>query len=547
MRKNTASQTVCAQLNSTTNGSAVTTGTTTVYVLGDGGTQGTGGGTVAHEGQGCWSYVPTQAETNYTHVAYTFVNTSAISQTINVYPEEYNATTGRREVDVFGVSGDSTAADNLELDYDGTGYAKTNSTIGTATEVTNQRAKYSMGAVWIGPTANTNTTNYVDGTIDNPVSTIAAAKTIADSLGLKRFFTVRTGATQITASMVGYSFVGDSWSLTTTGAVNVSDSSFVNATLTGGSFASTTLPVWWENCEFPVAVTAEEGNWYRCTFGNTLTLGAAGDYDFVDCASIVAGAGSPTFTMPAGTVNVSFRRWSGGITVSGITSGSTVSIDCVSGGTVPLNGADGNVQVRGMVKVVDNRTGSPTLGTTQVINDDTINAAADLALTDYDPPTKAEMDTGFAALNDFDPAVDTVANVTTVATVTNDVGVNEWNGVALATTNPLPNAAAGAAGGLPTDSTGKTSFNDITTAQVNAEVVDALVTDTYAEPGQGTPAATTSLKDKIGYIYKFLRNRKTATSSQLSVYNDDATTVDHKSAISDNGTTYDEGEWSTGP
>lgn len=64
--------------------------------------------------------------------------------------------------------------------------------------------------------------------------------------------------------------------------------------------------------------------------------------------------------------------------------------------------------------------------------------------------------------------------VATVTTVTNDVGVNEWNGVALATTNPLPNAAAGAAGGLPTDSTGKTSFNDLSAAQVNAEVDTAL-------------------------------------------------------------------------
>jgi hypothetical protein len=41
--------------------------------------------------------------------------------------------------------------------------------------------------------------------------------------------------------------------------------------------------------------------------------------------------------------------------------------------------------------------------------------------------------------------------IDTVTSVTNDVGVNEWNSVALGTTNPLPNVAAGAAGGLPTD------------------------------------------------------------------------------------------------
>ena len=86
-----------------------------------------------------------------------------------------------------------------------------------------------------------------------------------------------------------------------------------------------------------------------------------------------------------------------------------------------------------------------------------------------------------------------------------------------------------------------------TPAQVNTEVVDALATDTYAEPAQGAPAATTSLAAKIGYLYKFLRNRKTQTSTTLSVYADDATTVDQKSTVSDNGTTYDQGEIVSGP
>lgn len=85
MKKNVASQVIAAQLNALTDGAPVTSGTTTVYVTGDAGTQGAGGGTVAHEGQGCWSYIPTQAETNYDHIAFTFQNSSAISQTVNVY------------------------------------------------------------------------------------------------------------------------------------------------------------------------------------------------------------------------------------------------------------------------------------------------------------------------------------------------------------------------------------------------------------------------------------------------------------------------------
>lgn len=82
---------------------------------------------------------------------------------------------------------------------------------------------------------------------------------------------------------------------------------------------------------------------------------------------------------------------------------------------------------------------------------------------------------------------------------------------------------------------------------VNAEVVDALATDTYAEPAQGALAATASLATKINCIYKFLRNKITTTSTQISVYDDAGTTIDHKSTISDDATTFTRGEFGSGP
>ena len=82
---------------------------------------------------------------------------------------------------------------------------------------------------------------------------------------------------------------------------------------------------------------------------------------------------------------------------------------------------------------------------------------------------------------------------------------------------------------------------------VNAEVLDVMNTDTFAEPGQGNPAATASLVTKIGFLYKAWRNRHTQTSSQYSLMNDDATTVDQKATVSDNGTVFDRTEIATGP
>jgi len=91
------------------------------------------------------------------------------------------------------------------------------------------------------------------------------------------------------------------------------------------------------------------------------------------------------------------------------------------------------------------------------------------------------------------------------------------------------------------------ALNNLSAAQVNAEVVDALNVDTYAEPGQEAPPATTTLVKKLGYLYKFLRNKKTQTATTLSIFADDATTVDQKATISDDATTYTHNEIVTGP
>jgi hypothetical protein len=79
-------------------------------------------------------------------------------------------------------------------------------------------------------------------------------------------------------------------------------------------------------------------------------------------------------------------------------------------------------------------------------------------------------------------------------------------------------------------------------ADVNAEVVDALNVDTYAEP-TGTPPATASLVRKIGQNYKHLRNAVEQTSTTQTLKNDGGTT-DITAAVSDDGTTFTRAEWS---
>lgn len=86
MRKNIAGQVIGAQMVSAVNGSAFVAGVA-VAVTGDGGTQTPGAGTLVHEGNGFWSYVPTQAETNFAHIAFTFTGANAVPTSIQVYTE----------------------------------------------------------------------------------------------------------------------------------------------------------------------------------------------------------------------------------------------------------------------------------------------------------------------------------------------------------------------------------------------------------------------------------------------------------------------------
>jgi hypothetical protein len=77
-------------------------------------------------------------------------------------------------------------------------------------------------------------------------------------------------------------------------------------------------------------------------------------------------------------------------------------------------------------------------------------------------------------------------------------------------------------------------------ADVNAEVVDCLNVDTYAEP-TGAPPATASIQRKVSQGYMTLRNGLTVTAS-AKTFLDDGGSAEWAKSLNDNGTTYTEGE-----
>jgi hypothetical protein len=74
-------------------------------------------------------------------------------------------------------------------------------------------------------------------------------------------------------------------------------------------------------------------------------------------------------------------------------------------------------------------------------------------------------------------------------------------------------------------------------AVVNAEVLDVLTVDTHAELA-GPPAATSSLKDKLAWMFMWARNKSTQTSAARTLFADDGTTPVSTAGVSDDGMTF---------
>lgn len=159
-----------------------------------------------------------------------------------------------------------------------------------------------------------------------------------------------------------------------------------------------------------------------------------------------------------------------------------------------------------------------------------------------DVPTVAEFNARtLLAAAYFDPATDTVANVTTVGSVTSAVTVGTMNAAVI-------NAASIAASALD----GKGDWNIVvpdvagtapTASEINAEIVDALSVDTYAQPTSAL-AATASITDILTWVGALFRNKMTQTATTTSLRNDGDTLNISTSTVSDDTTTFTRGEHS---
>lgn len=113
-------------------------------------------------------------------------------------------------------------------------------------------------------------------------------------------------------------------------------------------------------------------------------------------------------------------------------------------------------------------------------------------------------------------------------------------GSAMTLATDAVNAAALAASAVAEIQAG---LSTLTASQVNAEVVDALDVDTYAEL-TGVPAATASPIAMVRFLYLVTRNKHVTSATHDRIRNDADSADVATAALSDDGTAFTRGEYS---
>jgi hypothetical protein len=208
---------------------------------------------------------------------------------------------------------------------------------------------------------NTNTVLGTDGTAKNPVSTLVAARTLADALGYNRYYlinrstflgaTVDLGVTHLAWEFIGIGHLNKIGF----GGQQLTGSYFENLDVEGDLHTSGGH-VMFERCVFGFVSSNFAGHAYESIFTDTIVMKVGRDLYFVDCASSVAGNMTPTIDLSGGSSIVQLRGYSGGIRLMNGSSNDTVSVETDGQVIISANNTSVVVTVRGMASITDSGT-----------------------------------------------------------------------------------------------------------------------------------------------------------------------------------------------
>ncbi len=243
---------------------------------------------------------------------------------------------------------------------------------------------YEGGKIWIDTVNGTaGTVDYENGTVENPVDSLADAITLNSSLGFNRYH-IFNGSTITLASTFNNSlFDGENWTLAL-GGQDAGGSHFIGAVVSGIATGTETTFI---NCHIGTC-TIDLMHFETCSLTGTITIGSAGDQHISNCHSDIAGTSTPIFDSGAAVANsnINFRSYSGGIEIRNLNAAGTDNFSIEGmGQIIYAASSSGTVNQRGMWKVTN--TGGVTItaddNTTAL---DTMGIKKNTAFDDFEFP-----------------------------------------------------------------------------------------------------------------------------------------------------------------
>lgn len=298
----------------------------------------------------------------YDHVGADWETVATITGTNGTAQTEYSISPFAKHTGVLG----GAEAGNIYVRFVTTGQSNPtlfiSRVVGTAVAATSTMG-YENGTVWVDETGGTSTgtTQGVDGIFANQCDDFDNGQTIADNLGTS-FIHIHPGnSITLSAALQGYNI--SNVQATLNGGSQNTDSTRVTGGFIAGTWARAGTGITtFVGCSM-TSVTADRCALLQgCGIVGTFTLAEAGLYPIVD-----AQAGGPTGIATIdfaslGGATVNMEGWKGNLTIANMATGDTLNLHAAAGGDVVLGGANGTVNISGVIgSVTDNRTGSPTL------------------------------------------------------------------------------------------------------------------------------------------------------------------------------------------
>lgn len=292
----------------------------------------------------------------------------------------------------------------------GTGLGSATLTINKAVAYavnTVRSAGYDGGYIYFDSSAsNTNTTQNIDGTADNPVSSWAAVVSLQTSTGLTKLDVTGTLAPTSTLEIFN-TLVGHRATLDLSASVNCGDVEIINfKEVTGTATTSGNRPVF-TNCGVGLSATLTTAPaFFRdCEIGGGsfgVVFGSSGEWDFDHCSSGVAGAGTAVIDANSTDNNtLGLTDYFRGLNAQGLADNDVVTANGIFN-TLDLDGATPTVNVSGQYGTLD------TTGLTSASGVIATNAfkSGDIAdtLADTNELQTDDVPGLIAALNDLDAA-----------------------------------------------------------------------------------------------------------------------------------------------